>query len=160
MKTNLISITITACLALFALPACESKEQNSNDAFDRFKEEKMMAKDCVLISNDTLHAVKKVESPKTNESLDEWMIFKNEIEKKISMNSNRIKKIKQTPEANIKLFKKIVHLEKDNSDLKVQLKEYENEVNLNLKKFKERVNLQVKDMDIKIKDMSIQEKKS
>lgn len=153
MNFNFMSVSIKTCLVIIIFASCESHEQRSNDAFDRFKEEKMTAKDCVLITPDEPKEIIKAVPLKLNESPDEWTKFKNETEKKIVLNENKIKKIKQTPEANIKLFKKIVHLEKENDDLKIQLKKYEEEVKINLEKFKEKIQGEVSDLDIKLKDI-------
>lgn len=159
MKLNFISVSIITCLSIIIFASCESHEQKSNDAFDRFKEEKMTSKDCVVVAIAEPKDILKVESPKINESTDEWLKFKNETEKKIVLNENKIKRIKQTPEANIKLFRKIVHLEKDNDDLKIQLKKYEEEVKINLERFKEKIKGEVTDLDIKLKDIVESEKK-
>lgn len=159
MRVAILSVSIKACLLLIVLNSCQSQEQKSSDAFDRFKEEKMIKKDCVLVMAEEPIIIVKTEPLKVIESPDEWIKFKTEIEKKIVLNENRIKKIKQTPEADVRLFKKIVHLEKENDVLKIQLTEYEEEVKLNLKRFKEKITIQVKDMDVKFTDMSIQENK-
>lgn len=158
MKVNFISISIKACL-LIGLVSCESQEQKPNEAFDQFKEEKMMLKDCVLTNIDTHQQMKTVTPLKANESADEWTRFKNEIENKILLNENKIKKLKQTPKADIKLFKKIVRLEKDNDELKTQLNEYEVEVKENLKKFREKVDGELSEIIVQLKDISLNEKK-
>jgi uncharacterized protein YlzI (FlbEa/FlbD family) len=157
MKINFISIS-TKIFLLITLISCESREQKSNEAFDQFKEEKMMSKDCVLTNLDTFQQTKTLLPLKINESLDEWKNFKNEIENKILLNENKIKKLKQTPDADIKLFKKIVRLEKDNDDLKKQLSEYEKEVKENLEKFKEKVEVELSDIGVQLKDISINKK--
>lgn len=154
MKVNFISISINVCL-LIILVSCESQEQKPNEAFDQFKVEKMMSKDCVLTHVDTFQPLKTSLPLKTNESLDEWSRFKSEIENKISLNENKIKKLKQTPDADIKLFKKIVRFEKENDELKIQLNEYEKEVKENLEKFKEKVDLKLSDITIQLKDISV-----
>ena len=159
MRVTILSVTIKACLLLTIFSSCQLQEKKSSDAFDRFKEDKMTKKDCVLITPDEPKIIVKAVPLKVAESQDEWTRFKNEIEKKILANENRIKKIKQTPDANVKLFKKATHLEKENEELKIQLTEYEVEVKLNLKKFKEKVNVQVKDIDDKLNDISPQENK-
>lgn len=159
MRVTILSVPVKAFILLIILGSCQPQEQKSSDAFDRFKEDKMTKKDCVLIMAEEPKIIAKAEPLKATESQDEWMKFKNEIEKKILLNENRIKKIKQTPEADVKLFKKVIHLEKENEELKIQLTEYEEEVKLNLKKFKEKINFQVKDIDVKFNDMSIQENK-
>lgn len=159
MKLNFISFSIKICLPIILLASCESHEQKSNDAFDRFKEEKRISKDCVLVTVDAPKEITKVEPIKLNECPDEWIKFKNETEKKIVLNENRIKKIKQTPAANIKLFKKIVHLEKENNNLKIQLMKYEEEVKNNFENFKQKIKGEEADLDTKLKDIVESEKK-
>jgi hypothetical protein len=158
MKVIGISIIIKACLALFILTSCESHEQKLNDAFDRFKEEKMMSTDDKGVIKETAIKTDKLEPVKIKENTDEWVNFKIHIEKIILTNENKAKKIKQSPETNVKLLKRISRLEKDNVDLKRQLKEYEEEVKLNLEKFKKKINDEVNDMDSKLKDISVSEK--
>lgn len=159
MKATVAQITITICLILIILTSCESHEQKSNDAFDQFKQEKMMASDSIAVTVDSSQAAGKNLTEKINETINEWDKFKNHIEKKILANENKVKKIKQTPEASVKFLKKIVHLEKDNNDLKNQLKEYEEQVKINLEKFKEKINLQADDIDAKLKDLSASKNK-
>lgn len=158
MKLNFISVGLKTCLSIIIFASCESHEQKSNDAFDRFKEEKMTSKDCVLVTVDAPKEIAKVEPIKLNECPDEWIKFKNETEKKIVLNENRIKKIKQTPAANIKLFKKIVRLEKENADLRIQLKKFEEEVKINFEKFKLEIKGEEADLDTKLKDIVESEK--
>jgi hypothetical protein len=158
MKINFISLCIKVCL-LIILVSCESQEQKSNEAFDQFKEEKLMLKDCVLTNTDTFQRMKASLPVKVNECENEWTKFSCEIENKIILNENKIKKLKQTPNADIKLFKKIVRLEKDNDELNTQLNEYEKEVKENLKKFKEKVDLKLNDIDTQLKDISVKEKR-
>ncbi len=159
MRVSILSVGLKACLLLIIFISCQSHEQKSSDAFDRFKEEKMIKKDCVLIVVEDPQNLSKTEPSKVIENQDEWIKFKNGIEKKILLNENKIKRIKQTPKADVKLFKKIVHLEKENSDLKIQLRDYEEELKLNLIKFKEKVNIQIRDIDVKFEEMSVRENK-
>lgn len=157
MKVNFISLCLKVSL-LIILVSCESQEQKSNEAFDQFKEEKLMLKDCVLTNVDMFQQMNTTAPLKTNESADDWIKFKIEIENKILLNKNKIKKLKQTPNADIKLFKKIVRLEKDNDDLKIQLNEYEFEVKENLKKFKEKIDVELNSIGTQLKDISVKEK--
>lgn len=159
MKTSITLNTIKACFVLIILASCESHDQKHNDAFDRFKKEKMTSTDSIENIKEISKIENKTEPLKTTENTDEWVKFKNETEKKILANENKIKRIKQTPEANVRLFKKIIRLEKDNDDLRLQLKVYEEEVKVNLEKFKEKINLKAKEIDTKLKDISISEKK-
>jgi hypothetical protein len=159
MKLNSISIAVNFFLSLMVLASCESHEKKTNDAFDNFKEEKMMSEDSIMTGKEAAQEVNKVEPVKINENPDEWVKFKNEAEKRITTNENKIKKLKHMSDSDVKLFKKISHLEKNNDDLRRQLKEYEEEMKVNLEKFKERVMVDASEIDLKLKDISKNEKK-
>ena len=158
MNATTRSISVILFFLSAFLIACQSHEQKENDAFDEYKEEKMMAKDSVVIVKEVIQEPIKAEPVKVAENADDWTKFKNETEKKILANENKINKIKKSPEGELKFFKKIVHLEKENSDLKIQLKAYEVEMKVNLEKFKEQINLQEIEIDLKLKEMSKIEK--
>lgn len=159
MKLNSISIVVIFFVSLTLLASCESHEQKTNDAFDNFKEEKMMSEDSIMTGKEAAQEINKVEPVKIDENPDEWVKFKNEAEKKIATNENKIKKLKHMSDSDMKLFKKISHLKKDNDDLRRQLKEYEEETKVNLEKFKVSIMVEASDIDLKLNEISKNEKK-
>ena len=159
MKTNFISITLTCCLLVMILVSCASHGQKGDAAFERVKEEKMLPKDSNAISKEIIVEPKKIEPIKKNETQDEWTRFKIETEKKIISNENKIKAIKITPNTNAKLLRKVTSLEKDNNDLRRQMDEYKEEVKAKWENFKATMNHDINEIDIELKDMTVNNKK-
>ena len=141
------------------LVSCASHGQKGDDAFERVKEEKMLPKDSNAISKEIIEEPKKIEPIKKNETQDEWTKFKIETEKKIISNENKIKAIKIIPNTNAKLLRKVTSLEKDNNDLRRQMDEYKEEVKAKWENFKATMNHDINEIDIELKDMTVNNKK-
>lgn len=158
-KQSLTLIIIISYLLVLLFVSCESHEQNADDAFEIIKEEKMLYND----SNDVLKAL--VQEPvKTKfvrniENTDEWTMFKIEIEKKIQNNEKKIKEIKEISNANSNLLRKVINMEKSNSDLRNQMNDYNEEVKLKWETFKSTINHDVNEIYIELKDLSINNNK-
>lgn len=159
MKPNVTSIIITCFVTAMVLVSCESHEKPADDAFERVKEEKMISNDSDIVSKEIIQEPKKTKLVKKNASPDEWAKFKTETEKKIASNENKIKEIKGIPNANAKLLRKVTILEKENNDLRRQMDEYKEEVKVKWESFKQTINHDVNEIDIELKDITINNKK-
>lgn len=161
MNSNFTSRLVTACFSLMILASCESHEQKADDAFERVKEEKMepQPKDSNVTSKEIIQTSKKITTIKKIENLDEWSKFKAETEKKILVNENQIKEIKDTPSLNAKSLRKVTRLEKENNDLRKQMDEYREEAKMTWEKFKAKMDHSVNEIDIELKDLTVNNKK-
>lgn len=159
INKNLKLITM-GCFASLILFSCESHEQKAVEAFDLVKEEKMLAKDSSLNTKKTMEEPKKIELVKKDQNPDEWMRFRVETEKKILSNDNKIKVIKNIPNANVKLLRKLASLEKENNDLRRQMDEYQEEVKVKWENFKLKISHDANEIDIELKDMTVNNVKS
>ncbi len=135
MKPFFYLILTLNCILVF-LSACESHEQKADEAFDRVKEEKRVEMNNPVKSIDSVPPVEKIKIKSTNKNLDEWMQFKNEMEKVIAKNEIKIKEIRKQSNSNAKTFRKLAGLEKDNNDLLKQMNEYQIEIESRWKNFK------------------------
>lgn len=149
---NLIKIGTLMSMILFS---CESHEQKADEAFDLVKEEKMLSKDSSLKQREIIEEPEKKEILKINQNMDEWTKFKTNIEKKILKNEDKIKVIKNVPNANTKLLRQVTNLEKENNDLRRQMNEYNEEVKLRWENFKLKINHDANEIDIELKDLTI-----
>jgi hypothetical protein len=139
------------------LVACESHEQKADDAFENVKEKKAMMKDSV--TKELVPDSVKTEPLKEIERPDEWTQFKTETEKKIASNEIKIKKIKSIHNANAKLMKQVMSLEKDNNELRKEMDVYKEEVKVMWENFKTKINHDVNEISIELKDLTINNKK-
>lgn len=103
------------------------------------------------------------ESLKTNlvkkiETQDEWTKFKNEVEKKIHLNENKIKEIKGLPNTNAALLRKVTNLEKDNNDLKLRMDEYKEEMKVKWEMFQAAMNHIINEIDIELNTLKTDNK--
>ncbi|OFY84766.1 MAG: hypothetical protein A3F72_05775 [Bacteroidetes bacterium RIFCSPLOWO2_12_FULL_35_15] len=142
------------------LVSCESHEQNTDNAFEQVKEEKMISNenDSDSVIKEIIEEPKKLESAMKNENPDEWTKFKIETEKKIRANENKIKEIKGIPNADSKLLRTIISLEKDNNDLRKQMDEYYEEMKVKWENFKTKINHNINEIGIQLKDIKINNK--
>lgn len=159
IKQNLTSIIITGCLSVIILVSCESHEQIAGDAFEIVKEEKMLSNDSADITKAMVQEPVKTQIVKINENMDEWTIFKIETEKKILTNEKKIKEIKNIHNANANLLRKVTNIEKGNNDLRNQMNDYNEEVKLKWETFKSTINHDVNEINIELKEISINNKK-
>ena len=129
-------IIITCWLSVIIISSCGSHVKKPDDAFDLVKKERMMSNDSGFVSKEIIQESMKTEQVKKTEVLDEWTKFKLETEKKIRLNENKIKKIRDLSDINGSLRKKLTKLEKDNNNLKSRMDEYNEEVKAKWEMFK------------------------
>lgn len=153
------SIIIACCTVLVILFSCKPKEQKVDDAYKIVKKEKMLSNDSDVIDNAMFQEPVKTQLVKTNENMDEWTIFKIETEKKILTNEKKIKEIKDIPNTNANLLRKVSNLEKSNNELRNQMNDFNEEVKLKWETFKSTINHDVNEINIELKNLSINNKK-
>ncbi|MCK9639069.1 MAG: hypothetical protein M0R39_04095 [Prolixibacteraceae bacterium] len=136
VNQNILSIILTGSLIMTLITSCGLRVQKPDDAFDLVKKERMRSDDSSFVSKEVIQASMKTEVVKKIETPDEWTIFRLETEKKIRLNENQIKKIKELPDVNTNSRKKLSKLEKDNNNLKSMLDEYNDEVKAKWEMFK------------------------
>lgn len=166
-KSKIIAIFLI-CTSAVMFVSCESKEQSSDFAYDRVKEEKMMSNDnlnyedgIAIDSNSKIQETKfispQIYSKKTN--IDQWIKFKTETENKLLSNERQIQKIKNNTNSNAKQLKKALNLEEDNNDLKKQLDEFNLERKSMLEKCMIRIDKDMLDLTSKLNVITIENKK-
>jgi hypothetical protein len=133
---HFISITLTSCLTVILIASCGPRVQKPDDAFTLVKKERMLLDDSSFVSKDVILASMKTLPAKNIEPVDEWTRFRLETEKKIHSNEISIQKIKNLPDLNGSMRKKLTSLEKDNNNLKMSLNEYPEEVKAKWEAFK------------------------
>ena len=155
LKSNFI--LIIGCSLLTGVVSCESHEQKADEAFEMVKEEKKLTKDTLLTIQDITVEEKKTDvvKEKEKEHLTEWDKFKSGTEKKILLNEDLIKEIKGKSNANAKLLKTMVSLEKDNNDLRKNMDQYKEEVKVMWENFKTKINHDVNEIHIELKDIKL-----
>lgn len=156
---NIIKLTITCCFLAFIAPSCQSHKQKPDDAFDLVKKDRMLSGDSSFVSAEVIQESLKTEPVKKIETQDEWTKFKNEMEKKIHQNENKIKEINGLPDAKAGLLRKVANLEKDNNDLKLRMDEYKEEVKVKWEMFQASMNHNVKEIDIELNTLKTDNKK-
>ena len=156
--SRITSLIITSYILVTVLTACESHEQKADDAFENVKEQKIKMGDTLSTLKESTPSSIKTEPSKKAEHQDEWTKFKTETENKIVANEIKIKKIKGIPNANAKLMKQVMSLEKDNNDLKKEMDEYREEVKVMWENFKTKINHDVNEISIELKDLTINNK--
>lgn len=164
MNTNFISKIISGCFLLLILVSCESREQKTDDAFERVKEEKMMSKDSNNISKKIIQNTKPEPSNKNvrvgQGNSDEWLQFRMETENKILRNEKMIKAIKIIPaeDSGLLLYRKVIRLEKENNDLRRQMDEYNEEMKVRWENFKMKMDHDANEIAIELKDIKTSNK--
>ncbi len=109
------------CLVIPIFFSCQTSEQKQDDAFEHVKEQKKVNKDTLLAAIPIPSEQDKFSVPKKNEKTDGWISFQKELEEKIVQNELNIKILKGAKGTNTKSFRRLAHLEKDNSDLRKQM---------------------------------------
>lgn len=127
---------LTGCITVILLTSCGPPVKKPDDAFTLVKKERMLKDDSSFVSKEVIQASMKTEVVKKPETVDEWTKFRIETEKKIHSNYISIQKIKNLPDLNNSLRKKLMNLEKDNNNLKMSLNEYPEEVKAKWKEYK------------------------
>jgi hypothetical protein len=155
IKTTLILAIIATCLMGLILLSCESHEQKADDAYEQVKEEKFNSKSTITEPGTSQAPIKKKVTVTKVANPDEWVKFKQEIELKIQINEIKIKKFKSIPWVNSKTQRKVIDMEKENNDLRVQMKEFKEEAEDNWKKFKAKTILKVNDISTELMNVEI-----
>lgn len=158
-NSNFTLMIVACCFSLQILTSCQSHEQKIDDAFEIVKQEKLISKDSVLDSVEIILETKKIEQVKIIDNVDDWSKFKTETEKKIITNEKKIKELKSIPNTDSKLLKKITNLEKDNNDLRKKMNVYKEEQKVQWENFKTMMNHDVNEIDIELKDISLNNNK-
>jgi hypothetical protein len=164
LNQNIISTILTGGLFIIMITSCGPRVQKTDDAFDLVKKERMKSDDSSFVSKEVIQASMKTETVKTDivkktETPDEWTIFRLETEKKIRLNENQIKKIKELPKVNANSRKKLSKLEKDNNNLKSMLDEYNDEVKAKWEMFKVSMNHSANEIGIELNALKTDIKK-
>jgi len=135
-KLHFFLILIIGFFTIDILNSCQSREQKKNEAFESFREEKILLNDSLSIQKDVLSKEKalitnriikksiKIETIPKVKILDDWTKFKIESEKKITDNESKIKQIKGIPDVSVKLLRKVVKEENANNNLRNQLSSF------------------------------------
>lgn len=135
-KLHFFLILIIGFFTIDILNSCQSREQKKNEAFESFREEKILLNDSLSIQKDVLSKEKaiitdriikksiKIETIPKVKIMDDWTKFKTESEKKITDNESKIKQIKGIPDVSVKLLRKVVKEEKANNNLRNQLSSF------------------------------------
>ncbi|MEK7720346.1 MAG: hypothetical protein AAB347_12225 [Bacteroidota bacterium] len=159
LNRNIISTILTGGLFIIMITSCGPRVQKPDDAFDLVKKERMMSDDSSFVSKEVIQASMKTEVVKKIETPDEWTIFRLETEKKIRLNENQIKKIKELPDIKANSRKKLSKLEKDNNNLKSMLDEYNDEVKAKWEMFKVSINHSANEIGIELNALKTDIKK-
>ncbi len=144
------SLLIPGVFFIIFLASCQSHEPKSDYAFDREKEERLLLKDSNSNSDEML--VEPIK--KTEVSLSEWDYFKATMEKKLLVNESKIKQIKGLPNSNVKAYKKVARLEKENNNLRTKMADYHEEMKLKWGKFKTEMTKEMEVLSTELKDMT------
>ena len=152
LKNNIISLS--SLLSLFILFSCESPDQMSDAAYEKVKEEKLKSKDSNTNIHDLIQEPVKTLVDKKNENQNDWSKFKIEVENKMRWNENRIKEIKNRSNTDVKLFKKMTVLEKENNEILIQLIEFNEDAKTRWEKCKLKVDQNLTEMSIELKEIS------
>jgi hypothetical protein len=158
IKQNFILIIIISYLSAALFSSCESREQNTDDAFEIIKEEKMLSNDSNYVLKAMLQEPVKTKLSKNIEKPDEWTAFNIEIENKILNNEKKIIEMKKKSNSNSNLLRKVINIEKTNNDLRNQMNDYKEEVKLKWETFKSSINHDVDEINIELKTISINKK--
>jgi hypothetical protein len=165
-KLRFFLIVIIGYFTTNTLVSCQSQEQNKNEAFESFREEKMMLEDSLSIKKDVVNKekdlvpnkivkryLKKEIIPKVK-AMDDWTKFKTETEKKITETESKIKQVKGIPDISVKLLRKVVKQEKANNNLRTQLSAFNHEDKEATEIFKAKMTLNLLEIDNKLAEIS------
>jgi uncharacterized protein (UPF0335 family) len=109
-------------IAIITLVSCETKENNTYEAFERVREAKNNGSDIIVSTEDSVTTTITIKKP-----LTEWQSYKEETLNKINTADDHIKEIKKRKVKaayHDKFIKQVEKLEKKNNDLKTQMSDY------------------------------------
>ena len=151
-------LTVATFVLMVILSSCESHEKKVDDAFERVKKTKTNIKDTIEIATKSVTTIEKIKVVVKNETVDEWILFKNETEKRIKGSEAQIKELKEQKNMaknKAKFDKQMTRLEQKNNDLRKRMNDYNEEVKVKWEKFKVGVNHDIDEIRIELKDVSI-----
>jgi len=160
MKIKIILFLMSA--SLLVLSSCESHEKKVDDAYERVKESKKNFRDTVRTVVNTEKPAEKIKVVLKNETVDEWTLFKTEIDNKIIESENKIRELIQKRNASdnkSKFDRQITRLEQKNNDLRKRMNDYHEEVKVKWEKFKVGMHHDIDAIGIELKDVTINNKK-
>ena len=159
MKLNFSSIIIACCLSAMILNSCVSNEQKSDGAFEQVKKERMLHNDSNIVKNAIIQEPEKKEIVKKNETLDDRVRFKIELEIKIHVNEDKIKEIKGLSNLKASMNRKVKSLEQENNDLRKKIDEYFEDEKSKWESFKVSMNHNANQINIELNSIKITNKK-
>ena len=159
MKLNFSSIIIACCLSAMILNSCVSNEQKSDGAFEQVKKERMLHNDSNIVKNAIIQEPEKKEIVKKNETLDDRVRFKIELEIKIHVNEDKIKEIKGLSNLKASMNRKVKSLEQENNDLRKKIDEYFEDEKTKWETFKVTMNHNANNINIELNSLKIKNKK-
>jgi len=138
------TIILICCLSITITTSCGSHVKKTDDAFDLVKKARMLSEDSSFVSEKVIKESMKTVIVKKYEAPDEWTQLKNETEKKIRLNARKIKALKELPDVNARLLRKVESLEKNNNEeekvkwemFKASISHQSNEISLDLSAIK------------------------
>jgi len=142
------------CLIIPIFFSCQSHEQKQDDAFENVKEQKKVNKDSVVAAIPIQIEQDKPSILKKNEKTDDWMSFQKELEGKIVQNELNIKILKAAKGTSTKSFRRLTHLEKDNSDLRQQMNKYNADALARKMAFKASISTDVNVIGAELKELT------
>ena len=152
--------------AIFYIPiifsSCESHEKKVDDAYDKVKESKNTIKDTVKIYVNVEKIVSKNKVVTKTDIVDEWALFKTDIEDKLMVSEDKIKELKSqrnNADNKAKFDRQLTRLEQRNNDLRKRMNDYNEEVKVKWQKFKMSMNHDIDAIGIEVKDVTINNKK-
>jgi len=141
------------------LNSCVSNEQKSDGAFEQVKKERMLHNDSNIVKNAIIQEPEKKEIVKKNETLDDRVRFKIELEIKIHVNEDKIKEIKGLSNLKASMNRKVKSLEQENNDLRKKIDEYFEDEKTKWETFKVTMNHNANNINIELNSLKIKNKK-
>jgi len=157
MKNIKTPILIIVCISTIFLFSCESHESAADDAFLEVKKDKKNPS--TIDEQETTLAIATVESKDKivyitkKVASSDWMLFAQDIDKKILINKSMIKELKGSSLTSSKLLRRIIILEKDNLSYDQELLNYKQEEKIRWESFKMKMNQEVSALEIELKSM-------
>ncbi len=112
--------------------ACESHEQNADEAFKNYHVETVSEIDSSSIFKDSINRLLKKVNTKKTIKIDNSNKFKDFLEEKVKANNLLITHLKGLHQSSSKVYRKILKLENINNQFVIQLKDFEENMNKEL----------------------------
>lgn len=159
LKSRKFILTSSSCVILLVAASCGSNEHKTDVAFDKVKEDKFMSGDSAVNNVVSIQAPTKTIEVKSVQHMDEWLLFKTEIEKKITKNEVKIREMISKSKVNSKQLKRAESLQEENSDLKRLLNEFDTERKVRLEEFKTKMDHHINQVGIDLLEISTSKRK-